>query len=61
MTIIEIKSTIRIEVIAKETDYLYGTNTKTQFSHINYTGQSCSFLTSAAIMGVLMGEMSKLG
>jgi hypothetical protein len=32
-----------------------------QLSHIIYTGWSCSFLTSAAIMGVQMGEISKLG
>jgi hypothetical protein len=40
---------------------LYGTNIKTQFSHIIYTGWSCSFLTSAAIMGVQVREMSELG
>jgi hypothetical protein len=40
---------------------LYGTNIETQFSHIMYTGQGCSFLTSDVIMGAQMGEMSKLG
>jgi hypothetical protein len=39
------QSTIRIEVIYKETN---GTNMKTQFSHIIYTGCSCSFLDFAA-------------
>jgi hypothetical protein len=43
--------TIRIGVINEETNSLYGTNIKTQFSHIIYIGRSCSFLTSAAIMG----------
>jgi hypothetical protein len=46
------QSTISIEVITKETNSLYGTNIKTQFSHIIYIGGSCSFLTSAAIIGV---------
>jgi hypothetical protein len=55
------QSTIRIEVITKEANPLHGTNIKTQFSHIIYTGWSCSFLTSALMMGVQMGEMSKLG
>jgi hypothetical protein len=32
--------------------FLYSANIKTQLSHIIYTGQSCSFLTSDAIMGV---------
>jgi hypothetical protein len=34
---------------------------QTQFSHPVCTGRSCSFLTSAAIIGVQMGEMSELG
>jgi hypothetical protein len=40
---------------------LHMVETKTQFSRIIYTGWSCSFLLSAVIMGVQMGEMSKLG
>jgi hypothetical protein len=52
--------TIRIEVITKEPNSLCGTNIKTQFSHVIYTGRSCSFLTSAVITGVQMGEMPKL-
>jgi hypothetical protein len=40
---------------------MYGTNIKTYFSHIINTGESCSFLTSGAIMAVQMGEISKLG
>jgi hypothetical protein len=40
---------------------VYGSDIKTQFSHILYTGESCSFLISAAIMGGQMGEISKLG
>jgi hypothetical protein len=54
-------SAIRIKVITKETNSLYGTNIKTQFSHIIYTEWRCSFLTSAVIMGAHMGVMSKLG
>jgi hypothetical protein len=50
-----------MEFIAKEIISLYGTNIKTQFSHLIYIGWNCSFLTSSAIMGVKMGEMSKLG
>jgi hypothetical protein len=41
------QSTITKEVITKETN-----------SHIIYTGRTCVFLTSAAIMGVQMGEIS---
>jgi hypothetical protein len=52
------QSTVRIEVITKETN---GTNIRTQFSHIICTGCSCSFLASAAVVGVQMGEISKLG
>jgi hypothetical protein len=52
---------MRIEVITEETNSLYGTNIKTKFSHIIYTGQNCSFLTSAAVMAVQMVEMSELG
>jgi hypothetical protein len=48
------------EVATKETNYLYDTNIKTQFSHIIHTGWSCSFLT-AAIVRVQMGEVPKLG
>jgi hypothetical protein len=55
------QSTIRIEVITKEASSLYGINIKTQFSHTIYTGWKCSFLTYVAIMGVQMGQMSKLG
>jgi hypothetical protein len=51
----------KIEANAKETNSLYSTNIKTQLSHIIYTGRSCSFLTSAALIGVHMGEMSKMG
>jgi hypothetical protein len=54
-------STIRIDVSTREISSLYGTNIKTQFSQLIYTGQSCSFFTSAAIMGVQTGEMSNLG
>jgi hypothetical protein len=43
--------TIRIEVITTETNSLYSINIKTQLSHIIHTGWSCSFLTSAAVMG----------
>jgi hypothetical protein len=35
--------------------------TEKHYFHSVYTGWSCSFLTSATIMGVQMGEMSKLG
>jgi hypothetical protein len=55
------QSTIRREVITKEKNYQYGTNIKTQFSHIIYAGRNCGFLTSAVITRVQMGEMSKLG
>jgi hypothetical protein len=55
------QSSVRIDVITKDTNSLYGTNLKTQFSHIIDAEQSCSFLTSAAIMEVQVGEMSKLG
>jgi hypothetical protein len=44
-----------------KTNSLYNTNIKTLISRINYTGGSCNFLTSAAIMGVQMWDMSKLG
>jgi hypothetical protein len=54
------QSTINIYANSKETNSLYSTNIETQLSHIIYTGQTC-FLTSAAIMGVQMGQMSKLG
>jgi hypothetical protein len=54
------QSIIRKEVITRETNSLYGTNIKTQFSHIIYPGRSCSFLISAAIMKVQFGEMSKM-
>jgi hypothetical protein len=40
-------STIRIEGIAKKKNSLYGTNIKTQFSHMIYTGRSCSFPLSS--------------
>jgi hypothetical protein len=55
--------TIRIKVITGEINSPYGTNThkKHQFSHSIYTGRSYSFLFSAVITGVQMGEMSKLG
>jgi hypothetical protein len=53
--------TIIIEVISTETNSLYGTNIETQFSHIICTELICSFLTSAAIVGVQVREMSKLG
>jgi hypothetical protein len=39
----------RIQVITKQTNSLYSTNMKTQFSYTVYSGQSCSFLTSAEI------------
>jgi hypothetical protein len=44
-----------------KTNSLYITNIKTRLSLINYTGRTYSFLTSAAITRVQMGEMSKLG
>jgi hypothetical protein len=53
--------TIRIEVITKATNSLYGTNIKIIFSHIICAGRSCSFLMYASIIGDQMGEMSKLG
>jgi hypothetical protein len=59
--VVKNQSTIRIEVITEETNSLYSTNIKTQLSLIIYTGQSCSFVSSAVIIGVQMGEMSKLG
>jgi hypothetical protein len=37
-----VKIQILSEVVPKETNSLYGTNMKTQFPHIIYTGQSCS-------------------
>jgi hypothetical protein len=40
---------------------MYGANLKTQFSNTIYPGQAVVCLTSPAIMGVQMGEMSKLG
>jgi hypothetical protein len=40
---------------------LYSTDIKSQFSHIINTGRSCNFLTYAAVIGVHMGGMSKLG
>jgi hypothetical protein len=46
--IVEVKSTVNIEVITKETNSLYVTNIKTQFSHIIHTRGNCSFLTPAA-------------
>jgi hypothetical protein len=60
-TAIGVKISVAVEVTAKETNSLYGTNIKTQFSHWIYTGRHCSFLNSAAITGVQVGEMSKLG
>jgi hypothetical protein len=57
---VKIKSTIRIEVITKETNSLYGTNMKTQFSYRNYTRWRCRFITSAVTIRVKMGEMSKV-
>jgi hypothetical protein len=56
-----VKIRVLSEVITEETNSLHGTNIKPQFSHLIYTGRSCSFLTSAAITGVQMEEMSKLG
>jgi hypothetical protein len=53
--------TVSIDVINRETNSLYSTNIKIQLSYLICTERSCSFLTSAAIMGVQMGEMSKLG
>jgi hypothetical protein len=35
------------------------TNIKTQLSHVISIGMSCSFLTTVAVMGVQMGEISK--
>jgi hypothetical protein len=52
---------MKIEANTKKTHFLYSTNIKTQISYINYTGRSCSFLTSAAIMGVQTEKLSKLG
>jgi hypothetical protein len=51
---------VKSEYYQEETNSLYG-NMKTEFSHILYTVWSCSFLTYALIMGVQMGEISKLG
>jgi hypothetical protein len=42
--------TIRIEIIAEETNSLYGTKKKHKFSHSVYTGWSCSFFTSALMV-----------
>jgi hypothetical protein len=47
------QSTMRIGVITRETNSLYGANSKTPFPHLIYTGRSCTFLTNTAIMGVL--------
>jgi hypothetical protein len=56
----KIKSTVRIEVIIIQTNSLYFANLRTQLSHVVYTGWNCSFLTSTTIMGVQIGEMSRL-
>jgi hypothetical protein len=54
--------TITIEIIAGEKQCsLWYQHGKNKFSHSVYTWRSCSFFTSAVIMGVQMGEMSKLG
>jgi hypothetical protein len=40
------QSTVRTGVITNETNSLCGTNIKKkQFSHVSYTGRSCSFLS----------------
>jgi hypothetical protein len=51
---------IRIEVITKQTNSLYGTTIKTKFSHIIYTGRSGNFQASPAILGVQIREKSKM-
>jgi hypothetical protein len=53
--------TSKIEIITGEMKYsLWYQHKKDKVSHSIYTGLSCSFLTSAVIMGVQRGEMSKL-
>jgi hypothetical protein len=53
------RPSIYVHAIIKETNSLYSTNIKIQISHIIHTARSCSFLTSAAIMEVQMGEGRK--
>jgi hypothetical protein len=52
-------STIGVEIITKDTSSLYGSDIKTLIFHIISTGHSCNCLTSAAIMGVQVEEISK--
>jgi hypothetical protein len=53
---------VRIEVIIKETNAPYGTNTKnTNFPIQSTLDGILVFCTSAVIMGAEMGEMSKVG
>jgi hypothetical protein len=54
------QNTVRTKVLTKITNFMYGTNTKNTILTMVYTGQSCSFLTSVAMIRVQMGEMSKL-
>lgn len=51
----------RIEVITGETNCFFGTNIKKlKLSHSVYFRRSCRCLTFAEIMGVQMGDVSKL-
>jgi hypothetical protein len=50
-----------IKVLTKNTYLLYGTSTINTILTIVYTGRSFSLLTSAAMIGVQMGEISRLG
>jgi hypothetical protein len=45
-------------VITKKANFLHDSNIKTWSLHITYTEGSCSFLNSAAIMGIKIEEMS---
>jgi hypothetical protein len=41
--------------------FLYGTSTENTILTVDYTGSSCSLLTSAARIAVQMAEVSMLG
>jgi hypothetical protein len=53
---------ISTEIITREKQhFLWYQHKKNIISHSNYTWRSCNFLTAAMIMGVQIGETSKLG
>jgi hypothetical protein len=53
---------VKIEIITGQTKFsVWYQYKKNKFSQSIYTGQSYSFLTSAVLTGVQMGEMLKLG